>query len=112
MRDVAIIGVGMTKCGELWEKSLRDIWVETALLAIDDAGVDHIDSMYVGCMSGGLFVGQEHLASVLTDYLAQKNVPAARVESACASGGLSLRMGYIDVASGVSDSKSFVLAAR
>lgn len=103
MRDVAIIGVGMTKWGELWEKSLRSIFVETALLALDDAGVDRIDSMYVGSMSSGLFVGQEHLASLLSDYLAKTPVPAARVESACASGGLALKLGFIEVASGMSD---------
>lgn len=103
MRDVAVIGVGMTKWGELWEKSLRSIFVETALLALDDAGVDRIDSMYVGCMSSGLFVGQEHIASLLADYLAQTPVPSARVESACASGGLALRQGFIEVASGMSD---------
>jgi acetyl-CoA C-acetyltransferase len=57
MREVAIIGVGMKKWGELWEKSLRDIYVETALLALDDAQVVQVDSMYVGCMSSGLFVG-------------------------------------------------------
>jgi acetyl-CoA C-acetyltransferase len=103
MRDVAVIGLGMTKWGELWEKSLRDIFVETALLAIEDAGVDRIDSMVVGCMSSGLFTGQEHLASLLTDYLGRVPGPAARVESACASGGLALRHGFIEVASGMSD---------
>ncbi|MFZ5433874.1 MAG: thiolase domain-containing protein, partial [Calditrichota bacterium] len=40
MRDVAVIGVGVNKWGELWDKSLRDIFVEAALLAMDDAGVD------------------------------------------------------------------------
>jgi acetyl-CoA C-acetyltransferase len=108
MREVAVIGVGMTKWGELWEKSLRTIFVETALLALEDSGLDHIDSMYVGSMSSGLFVGQEHLASLLSDYLGQNPVPAARVESACASGGLALRMGFIEVASGMSD---FVLVS-
>jgi acetyl-CoA C-acetyltransferase len=103
MREVAVIGLGMTKWGELWEKSLRTIFVEAALLALDDAGVDKIDSMYIGCMSSGLFVGQEHLASLLADYLSQVPTPSARVESACASGGLALRMGFIDVASGMSD---------
>lgn len=103
MRDVAVIGIGMTKWGELWEKSLRTIFVESALLAIEDAGVDRIDSMIVGCMSSGLFVGQEHLASLLPDYLGRNPVPAARVESACASGGLALRQGFIEVASGISD---------
>jgi acetyl-CoA C-acetyltransferase len=103
MREVAVIGVGMTKWGELWEKSLRTIFVESALLALDDAGVDKIDSMYVGSMSSGVFVGQEHIASMLADYLGQTPIPSARVETACASGGLALRLGYMEVASGMSD---------
>jgi len=103
MRDVAVIGVGMAKWGELWEKSLRSVFVESALLALEDAGVDRIDSMVVGCMSSGLFVGQEHLGSLLSDYLGRAPVPAARVESACASGGLALRQGFLEVASGMAD---------
>lgn len=103
MRDVAVIGIGLTKFGEIWEKSLRDLWVEAALNAIDDAGVDHIDSFYVGAMSGGLFVGQEHLASQLADYLGCCPVPGARVETACASGGLAFRLGFMEVASGMND---------
>lgn len=103
MREVAVIGVGMNKWGELWEKSINDIFVEAALEAIDDAGVDHIDSMYVGCMSGGIFVGQEHLASLLSDYLGIAPIPATRVESACASGGLAVRCGILDVMSGIND---------
>ena len=103
MRDVCIVGVGMTKWGELWAKSLRTIFAETALLALDDAGVDRIDSMVVGCMSSGLFVGQEHLSSLLADAIGRTPVPAARVESACASGGLALRQGFLEVASGASD---------
>lgn len=103
MRDVAIIGVGMTRWGELWSQSLRDIYVETALLALKDAGVERIDSMYIGSMSSGLFIGQEHIASLLADYLGQAPVPATRVETACASGGLALRLGFMEVASGMSD---------
>jgi acetyl-CoA C-acetyltransferase len=103
MRDVAVIGVGVNKWGELWDTSLRDIFVEAALKAMDDAGVDHLDSLYVGAMSPGLFIGQEHLASLLADYLGQTPIPAVRVESACASGGLAMRMGWMDVALGTSD---------
>jgi len=102
-REVAIIGVGLSQWGELWEKSLRDIFVEAALRALADAGVDRIDSMYVGCMSSGLFTGQEHLASLLADYLGQRHIPATRVESACASGGAAVKAGFLDVASGMSD---------
>jgi acetyl-CoA C-acetyltransferase len=93
----------MNKWGEHWEKSLRQVFTEAAILALDDAGVDKVDSMIVGCMSSGLFVGQEHLSSLLADYTGQAPVAAARVESACASGGLALRTGWIEVASGLSD---------
>jgi acetyl-CoA C-acetyltransferase len=103
MIDVAVIGVGMIKWGELWKKSLRDMFVEAALKAIDDAGVDRIDSMYVGCMSSGLFVGQEHIGGVMADYLGVAPIPATRIESACASGGVAFRQGLIEVAAGVSE---------
>lgn len=103
MRDVAVIGTGMTKFGELWEQSIKEIFVDAAQQAIHDSGVDHIDSLYVGAMSPGLFVGQEHLGAVVADYLAVNPVPATRVESACASGGAAFRQAFLEVASGASD---------
>lgn len=103
MRDVAIIGIGMTDFGEHWNDSLRDLFVKAALKAIADAGVDRVDSLVVGSMTPGLFTGQEHLGSLLADYLGQGPIPGTRVESACASGGLALRVGFMEVASGVSD---------
>lgn len=103
MREVAIIGVGMNRCGELWEKSLRTMFVEAALKGLDDAGIDKLDSMVVGCMSSGLFVGQEHLGALLADYLGMGPMPSTRVESACASGGLAMRAGVMEIASGFSD---------
>jgi len=101
MKEVAIIGIGMTKWGELWEKSIRDLTTEAALKCLDDAGVDKVDTITVGAMSGGLFNGQEHLASIAADYLGQRFVPATRVESACASGGLAVKTAYMEVASGL-----------
>jgi acetyl-CoA C-acetyltransferase len=65
--------------------------------------VDRIDSLYVGSMSPGLFVGQEHLGALVADYLGRCPVPATRVESACASGGAAVRSGFFEVASGASD---------
>jgi len=103
MREVAVIGVGMNKWGELWEKSHRRIWTEAALAAVDDAGVDRVDAMYVGCMSGGLFVGQEHLGALLADELGMGPIPGTRVESACASGGLAFRQAVLAVAAGAHD---------
>ena len=102
MKEVAVIGIGMIKWGELWEKSLRDISVEAALKCMDDAGVDRVDSITIGCMSGGLFNSQEHLGSLIPDYLGQQFTPATRVESACASGALAVRTAFMEIASGMS----------
>ncbi len=107
MRDVAIIGVGCTEFGELWDKSFRELFVEAGVSAIEDADVQggKIDALYVGNMSGGRFIEQEHLGALIADYsgLASLHVPSTRVEAACASGGLALRQGIIAVASGYHD---------
>ncbi|WP_440956727.1 thiolase domain-containing protein [Methanosarcina sp. Mfa9] len=108
MRDVAIIGVKNTKFGELWERSLRDIVVEAGIGAIEDAGVGgkDINALYVGNMSGGRFVEQEHIGALIADYSGLSrnlHVPATRVEAACASGGLALRQAIMTVASGYGD---------
>ncbi|NLI62001.1 MAG: thiolase domain-containing protein [Methanosarcinaceae archaeon] len=109
MRDVAIIGAYTTVFGELWEKSLRDTAVEAGVGAIEDANVagEEIDAMYVGNMSGGKFVGQEHIGALVADYAAglarEFHIPSTRVEAACASGGLALRQAIMAVSSGFHD---------
>jgi acetyl-CoA C-acetyltransferase len=103
MRDVYVIGGGLTHFGELWDRSLRDLFAEAGLAALDDAGQSRLDGMYIGCMSGGLFVEQEHLSSLLADWLGVAPVPAVRVESACASGGMAFRSAFFEVASGASE---------
>jgi acetyl-CoA C-acetyltransferase len=108
MRDVAIIGVGCTKFGEMWERSFRDIVVEAGVQAIEDASLsgEEIEAMYVGNMSAGQFVNQEHVGSLIADFTGLASgfhVPATRVEAACASGGLALRNAIMAVASGYHD---------
>lgn len=107
MREVAIIGIGLTKFGELWDKSFRNLITEAGTKAILDAGIEgkEIDALYVGSMSPGRFIGQEHVGALVADSsgLSMMNIPATRVESACASGGMALREAYISVASGIND---------
>ncbi|MEN8164236.1 MAG: thiolase domain-containing protein [Acidobacteriota bacterium] len=103
MREVAIVAAGMTPFGELWEMSLRQLFAEAALDVITKAGVDHLDAIYVGNMSGGCFVGQEHLGPLMADQIGMAGVPSTRIESACASGGVALRTAFFEVASGASD---------
>jgi len=103
MREVAIVAAGMTPFGELWDRSLRQLFADAALEVIEKAGVDHLDAIYVGNMSGGCFVGQEHLGPLMADQIGMAGVPSTRVESACASGGIALRTAYFEVASGASE---------
>lgn len=105
MRKVAIIGASSTKFGELWDISFRQMIVEAGARAIEDAGIDgkQIDAMYVGNMSAGQFISQEHISSLIADHAGLVPIPCTRVEAACASGGLALRQGVIAVASGISD---------
>ncbi|HWG91720.1 MAG TPA: thiolase domain-containing protein [Candidatus Thermoplasmatota archaeon] len=107
MREVAIIGVGMSKFGELWERSFRSLITEAGLAAVKDAGIggDDIDALYVGSMSAGRFIGQEHIGALVADEagLTPAHIPATRVEAADASGGVALRQGYLAVASGAHD---------
>jgi len=104
-REVAIVGVGSTPFGEHWQKGLRDLALEASLEAVEEAGIrgKEIQEIYVGNMSGGMFVGQEHVAALAADFLGLNPVPAIRVEAACASGGVALRQGYISIASGLYD---------
>jgi acetyl-CoA C-acetyltransferase len=107
MRDVAVIGVGCTTFGEKWGSSFRDLFVEAGALALEDAQMagEQIDAMYVGNMSAGRFIEQEHIGALIADYagLATHHIPSTRVEAACASGGLSFRQAVIAVASGMED---------
>ncbi|MEM4390006.1 MAG: thiolase domain-containing protein [Candidatus Micrarchaeia archaeon] len=105
MRRVAIIGVGMSRFGEIWEKGFRELIIEAGVAALEDAGIhgDEIDALYGGTMAGGRLIGQEHITALIADYMGLNPIPATRVEAACASGGVALRAGYMAVASGLHD---------
>ena len=103
MREVAMVAAGMTQFGELWKHSLRDLFVEAAAEALKQAGVDHLDDIYVGNMSGGQFVGQEHVAPLMVDHLGMAGVCATRGGVGVRFGRRRLRLGYMAVGSGMSD---------
>jgi acetyl-CoA C-acetyltransferase len=105
MRRVAVIGIGQTRFDEHWEKSLRDLSTEAGALALNDAKIDgtSIQSLYVGNMSAGRFIGQEHLAALAADQAGLIPIPATRCEAACASGALAFRSAYLSILSGQHD---------
>ncbi|VVB98755.1 3-ketoacyl-CoA thiolase [uncultured archaeon] len=105
MRSVSIIGTGLTKFGEHWNLSFKDLIAEAGIKAIQDSGLARkdIQAVYGGCMASGRFIGQEHIGALIADQLGLNPVPSTRLEAACASGGVALRNGYITVASGLYD---------
>ncbi len=107
MRRVAVVGVGCSEFGELWDRSFRQIFIEAGISALEDADVEgrEIEAIYIGNMSAGRYIGQEHIAALIADYagLAEFGIPATRVEAADASGGIALRQAYMAVASGLHD---------
>ncbi len=104
-KEVAIIGVGLTQFGELWDRSFRSLITEAGTKAIADAGIkpEKIDGLFGGNMSGGLFIKQEHLGSLAMDQAGLTPMPAMRIESACNSGGQALRAAYMGIKSGLHD---------
>ena len=105
MNKVAIIGVGITPFGELWDYSFREIGIKAGFEALHDANIssDDIDAIYVGNMSAGRFIDQEHIGALIADYagLAHNNIPSTRVEAGGASGALAIRQAYFSIASGM-----------
>ncbi len=105
MRSISIVGVGLTKFGEHWDKGLKELIAEAGTLAIEDAGIGKvkIQAVYAGCMASGRFNGQEHIGALAADVLGLNPIPATRLEGACASGGLALRNAYLAIRTGEFD---------
>lgn len=103
MRKVYVVGIGQTRVKEHWERSARDLAISSILRAMEQAGIDKADAIYVGNALSGELTGQEHLAALIADFAGLGGIEALRVEAASGSGGAAVRMGYLAVASGLRD---------
>jgi acetyl-CoA C-acetyltransferase len=105
IRDkVAIIGMGCTKFGELWDKSPEDLMVDSFMEAIKDAGIEKKDIQ--AAWQGGpemTEVSTGHSAIPLSTALKLPFVACTKVENMCASGSEALRAATYAVASGAYD---------
>jgi len=104
MRKVAILGIGQVNIGEHWDLSLREIGGNAAFAAMQDAGLQKIDSLFVGNMLSSTISGQNHLGAFFSDWIGMWGREAVKIEAACASGAAALRSGLMAVASGDIDS--------
>lgn len=96
---VAIVGMGCTKFGELWDKSPEDLMVEACYEAFEDAGLDakDINAAWLASLVSGC-TGSRLANAVKLDY-----IPITRVENFCCGGTDALRNACYAVASGSYD---------
>ena len=104
MRQVAILGIGQTVIDEHWDKSIRDLAVEAAIAALQDAGRETAGGVFVGNMMSGIVNAQNNLGPLIADWAGVRGGDALKVDAACGSGGAALRSGLMAVASGELDS--------
>jgi acetyl-CoA C-acetyltransferase len=96
---VAIVGMGCTKFGELWDKSVDDLITDATFEACEDAGVElkDIEAAWLGTVFSG------HTALSLSTPLKLQYIPVTRVENMCATGTEALRAAAYAVAAGAFD---------
>jgi acetyl-CoA C-acetyltransferase len=104
IRDqVAIIGMGCTQFGELWDKGAEDLMVDAFKEAIEDAGIEKKDigAAWFGSCFDEVNVGKS--AEPLSLTLRLPFIAATRTENFCATGSEALRGAAYAVASGAYD---------
>ncbi|MGM0928167.1 MAG: acetyl-CoA acetyltransferase [Actinomycetota bacterium] len=94
-KDILLTGWGHSPFGKLADETLESLIVGVAREAIANAGLEpgQIDEVYLGQFNSGMVpLGfASSLALQVSDELA--NVPATRVENACASGSAAVQQG-------------------
>jgi acetyl-CoA C-acetyltransferase len=103
MRDVCVVGVGITKYGK-HDLQARELMAQAAQSAIQSSGIDpqRLSSGFFG-NAFGMAEKQGHLGPLIMTALGLDGKPATVVETACASGGTAFHHGYREVAGGFSD---------
>ena len=105
-REVAIVGVGMTRLGNRERMGMKELFAEALTEAFADVekGIDPaaINEVWVGSLkTGGSQLG--NTAPLLCDMVHLPDVPAQSVENACAGGAFAFRDGVMSIRSGMND---------
>ena len=103
MRNIYILGVGQTPVTKETDLSVRRLAAGAVKAAMNDAGVDRVDALYVGNMLSGILSQQQHLGALVADAAGLRGVDAAAAEAACSSGAAAMRWGVMALASGLHD---------
>jgi acetyl-CoA acetyltransferase len=106
MRQVAIIGAGMTRFGKFLDRSLKDLGREAVEETLRSAGMEksQIEAAVVGNATAGLITGQECIrGQVILREMGFGDIPIINTENACASSSTAFHLAWLYVASGMYD---------
>lgn len=106
MREVAVVGVGMTPFGKFIDTPIKDLGRAATWEAIKDAGIgpQDIQIAYVGNACLGAITGQTMvLGQIILKEVGIRYIPITNVENACASGSTAFREAWMAVATGMYD---------
>jgi acetyl-CoA acetyltransferase len=106
MRDVAIVGAGMTRFGKYLDRNLKSLTREAVDAALQCAGMDKSTPQVavVGNAAAGLNQGQECVrAQVVLRDMGIQGIPMINTENACASSSTAFQLAWLYVASGMCD---------
>lgn len=106
-REVAVVGIGHSRFGNLSDQGLVDLMGETALRAFDDCGLSPgpgaVDQLLVANMGGGIVNHETGIASAVASTLNLVPTPAELVENGPASGASAIKLGHGLIAGGMCD---------
>ena len=103
MRSVSVVGIGQIPVKKVYPDNLRHLGAKVALMAMNDAGIDHVDALYAGNMLSDELQHQKHIATLIADEAGLFGIEALQIRAATAAGAAALRVGYLAVASGEVD---------
>src|SRR3972149_6897208 len=106
MRNVAIVGAGMTRFAKYPDRGLKDLSHDAVTTALDSAGMDKkaLEVAIVGNAAAGLVTGQGCIrAQVVLRDIGIDKIPMVNTENACASSSTAMQLGWLYVSSGMYD---------
>ena len=106
MREVALVGAGMTRFTKHLGRSMKDLARESIENALRSANVDQnaLEAVAVGNAMAGLITGQECIrGQVVLREMGIGGIPVINTENACASAATAFHIAWLYVASGMYD---------
>jgi acetyl-CoA acetyltransferase len=106
MKDIYVVGVGMTRFGKLLERSVKDLTREAVEAALGDAGAEssEIEGAWYSNTTQGHMQGQNFIrGEIALRAMGIGGIPVVNVENACASGSTALCAAAQFLAAGAGD---------